>query len=212
VIRLRRHPSPAWSPSCRCRWLGVLRQSGAANVDWLIGMAEQLLVDAGLIGLPRHELRATLERRAAEAAPEALRYRPFAGEASAQAAFDGLSSHTTFYDLLRSIYQGLGVAARDGHATLGSEPTEIRVVDTGAAGPLAREALAESLGAPLRVIESEAPAASGAALFAAVSLGHYRDVVAGLAEWVEPRLSEMHRIERELHSPSALSNSAPAPA
>jgi erythritol kinase (D-erythritol 1-phosphate-forming) len=194
------------------RFLGLVRQSGAANVDWLIGMAEQLLVDAGLIGLPRGELRATLERRAAEAAPEVLRYRPFSGKASARAAFDGLSSHTTFYDLLRSIYQGLGVAARAGYAALGLEPTEIRVVDTGAAGPLAHAALGASLGAPLRMIRCEAPAASGAALVAAVSLGHYRDVVAASAEWVEPRLGEVLPVERKLDSRAALSSAAPAPA
>jgi erythritol kinase (D-erythritol 1-phosphate-forming) len=194
------------------RWLGLVRQSGAANLEWLIGMAEQLLVDAGLIGLPRGELRATLERRAAEAPPEALRYRPFTGETSAQAAFDGLSSHTTFYDLLRAICQGLGVAARDGYAALGLDPTEIRLVDTGQASPLAHEALAASLGAPLRMIRCEAPAASGAALVAAVSLGHYRDVVAGLAEWVESRLGDVHPVERKPDPRSARSSAAPAPA
>jgi erythritol kinase len=190
------------------RFLGLVRQSGAANVDWLIGMAEQLVVDAGLIGLPRGELRATLERRAAEAAPEALRYRPFTGEASAQAAFDGLSSHTTFYDLLRAMYQAQGLAARGGYAVLGLEPTEIRVADTGQAGPLARAALAASLGAPLCTIGCEAPAASGAALVAAVSLGHYPDMIAGLAEWVEPRLGEVLTVDRKLDSRSALSSVA----
>ena len=62
-------------------WLGVARHGGMANVDWLIGMAEQLVVDAGLIGLARGDLRATLERGAAEAAAAAPRYRPFAGDA-----------------------------------------------------------------------------------------------------------------------------------
>jgi erythritol kinase (D-erythritol 1-phosphate-forming) len=194
------------------RWVGLVRQSGAANVDWLIGMAEQLLVDAGLIGLPRGDVRAMLERRAVEAAPDALRYRPFAGEASAQAAFDGLSRHTTFYDLLRAIWDGLGCAARDGYAALGLQPSEVRVADTGPAGPLAHEAVAASLGAPLRMIGWEAPAASGAALVGAVSLGHYRDVVAGLAEWVEPRLGEVLTVDRKLDSRSALSSAAPAPA
>ena len=194
------------------RWLGLVRQSGAANADWLIGMAEQLLVDAGLIGLARAELRATLERRAAEAAPEALRYRPFTGEAGAQAAFDGLSSNTTFYHLLRAIYQGLGLAGRDGYAALGLQPVEVRVTDTGAAGPLARAALAACLGAPLRMIGCEAPAAAGAALVAAVSLGHYRDVVDGFAEWVEPRLSDGQAVERTPGSGSALSSAAPASA
>jgi erythritol kinase len=178
------------------RWLGLVRQSGAA----------------GLIGLPRGELRATLERRAAEAAPQAIRYRPFTGEPGAPAAFDGLSSETTFYDLLRAIHLGLGLAARDGYAALGLQPTEVRITDIGAAGPLAREALAACLGAPLRMSGCEAPAAAGAALVAAVSLGHYRHVVDGFAEWVEPRLSEVQTLERKLAPGSPLSSTAPAPA
>ena len=190
------------------RWLGLVRQSGAANVDWLIGVAEQVLVDAGLIGLPRSELRAVLERRAAEAAPPTLRYRPFAAEPGVPAAFEGVSSGTTFYDLLRAVHQGLGCAARDGHAALGSPPTEVRVTDTGAAGPLAREALAACLGAPLRTIGSAAPAAVGAALVGAVSLGHYRDVSEGIAEWVEPRLSATEAAQSEPDSRPALSGAA----
>jgi erythritol kinase (D-erythritol 1-phosphate-forming) len=194
------------------RWLGLVRQSGTVNTDWLIGMAEQLLVDAGLIGLARGDLRATLELRAAEAAAQALRYRPFAGEANGQAAFEGLSSDTGFHDLLRAIYQGLGIAARDCYAALGLQPREVRITDTGAAGPLAREALAACLRAPLRISGCAAPAASGAALVAAVSLRHYRDVVAACAEWVEPRLSDLPRVERTPDADAVFSSTVPAPA
>ena len=194
------------------RWLGVLRQSGAANVDWLIGMAEQLLVDAGLIGLPHGELRAMLERRAADAPPGALHYRPFADEAGAGALFDGLSGNTSFYDLLRAIWAGLGRAARDGYAALGLQPAEVRVADTGTMGSLARAVLAGSLGVPLRLIETQAPAAAGAALIAAVSLGHYRDLVDGFADWVEPRLREIAALERASHSTCAPLSPVPASA
>jgi erythritol kinase len=178
-------------------WLCVARHSGMANVDWLIGMAEQLVVDAGLIGLARGDLRATLERGAAEAAAVAPRYRPFASDADGHAALDGLSSRTAFHDLLRAVYRGLGGAARDGYAALGLEPAEVRVADTGAAGAPAREALAACLGAPVRTSACEAPAAAGAALVAAVSLGQYRSVADGFADWVEPRLSAQPALERE---------------
>jgi erythritol kinase len=193
------------------RWLGLVQQSGTANVDWLIGMAEQLLVDAGLIGLARGELRATLERRAAEAAAEALRYRPFESESNG-AGFDGLSSTTTFHDLLRAIHLGLGGIARDCYATLGLQPAEVRVADTGGAGPLACEALARCIGAPMRMSQCDAPGASGAALVAAVSLGHYRDLVAGCAEWVEARLSDLSALELARNADATLSNAVSAPA
>ena len=193
------------------RWLALVRQSGAANADWLIGLAEQVLVDAGLIGLPQGELRAMLERRAADAAPGALRYRPFADEAGVRAAFDGLSGDTSFYDLLRAIWAGLGRAACDGYAALGLQPAEVRVADTGAIGSLARAVLATSLGAPLRMFECQSPAASGAALVAAVCLGHYRDPIDGFAEWVEPRLSQPGAIEQAPDPSCAPRRPVPAP-
>jgi erythritol kinase len=176
-------------------WLGVLEQSGTINIEWLITAAEQLLRDAGLIGLPSHELSALLERRAAEAAPGAVSYRPYAGEGGA--AFCGLSSRTTFYDLLRAIYEGLGDAARDGYAALGFRPCQVRVNAGAGAGPLAYACLAGCLDAPVFTTGRETPAAAGAALVAAVALGHYRDVIDGQREWVEPRLHEVEKVARK---------------
>jgi erythritol kinase len=193
------------------RWLALVRQGGSANTDWLIGMAEQLLVDTGLIGLPQGELRAMLERRAADAAPTALQYRPFTDVAGAGACFDGLSDNTSFYDLLRAIWAGLGRAACDGYAALGLKPAQIRVADTGAVGSLARGVLATSFGAAARLIECQSPAASGAALVAAVCLGHYRDLADGFANWVEPRLSQIRPIEQEPDPSCAPLSPVPAP-
>jgi hypothetical protein len=44
------------------------------------------------------------------------------------------------------------------------------------------------------MIDCQSPAASGAALVAAVCLGHYPDLADGFAEWVEPRLSQISAI------------------
>jgi sugar (pentulose or hexulose) kinase len=119
---------------------------------------------------------------------------------------------TSFYDLLRAIWAGLGQATRDGYAALGLQPAEVRVADIGVMGPLARAALAERLGAPLRLIEFPAPAAAGAALVGAVSLRHYRDLADGFAEWVEPRLSQIRAVGCDLDSSCALASPAPASA
>jgi erythritol kinase len=193
-------------------WLGVLQQSGTTNVAWLVGLAEQLLLDAGLIGLPQAELAALLERRAAEAAGGGVSYRPFAdGSGAGGAGFHGLSAETTFYDLLRGIYEGLGRAARDGYAALGFRPRQVRVNVAPEAGPLAYESLAACLDAPVFAIGCEAPAAAGSALVAAVALGHYRDLSDGQREWVEPRLREVQPIDRGRAAHSA-GIAAPAPA
>ena len=194
------------------RWLALLPQSGTTNVDWLVGAAEQLLLDAGLIGLPRGELSALLERRAAEAAYGAVSYRPFADEGGADgAAFQGLSAHTTFYDLLRGIHHGLGRAAREGYAALGFRPSQVRVNAAEATGPLSYECLAACLDAPVFTPGCETPAAAGAAMVAAVSLGQYRNVIDGQREWVEPRLRKVPRIDRRADVPSAAGTVAPEP-
>jgi erythritol kinase (D-erythritol 1-phosphate-forming) len=188
-------------------WLGVRQGSGTTNVDWLVRSAEQLLLDAGLIGLPHGELCALLERRAAEAAAGAISYRPFAGDGGA--AFGGLSSRTTFYDLLRGVYEGLGRAARDGYAALGFRPRQVRV-NAGAAGPLAYEGLAACLDAPVLTVGWESPAAAGAALVAAVALGRYADIADGQRDWVEPRLRAVP-IDRKQAARAAPCAIAPAP-
>jgi erythritol kinase (D-erythritol 1-phosphate-forming) len=191
-------------------WLGIVHQSGTTNIDWLVRSAEQLLLDAGLIGLPQSELRALLERRAAEAAGGAVSYQPFQ-DGPGGAVFCGLSAQTTFYDLLRAIYEGLGRAARDGYGALGFRPGQVRV-NAGAAGPLAYGCLAASLEAPVLATGWEAPAAAGAALVAAVALGQYRDAVDGQRAWVEPRLREVQRLERKQAARPAPCAAASAPA
>jgi hypothetical protein len=64
----------------------------------------------------------------------------------------------------------------------------------------------------LRLIDTSAPAAAGAALVAAVSLGHYRDLADGSAHWVEPRLSQVRAVGRDLDSSCVLASPAPASA
>jgi erythritol kinase (D-erythritol 1-phosphate-forming) len=191
-------------------WLAIVHQSGTTNVEWLVRSAEQLLLDAGLIGLPQSELRAGLERRAAEAAGGAVSYRPF-DDGPGGAALCGLSAQTTFYDLLRAIYEGLGRAAWDGYGALGFRPSQVRV-NAVAASPLTYECLAASFDAPVLTIGWEAPATAGAALVAAVALGHYPEVTAGQRAWVEPRLREVERIERRQPARPAPCAAASAPA
>jgi erythritol kinase (D-erythritol 1-phosphate-forming) len=193
-------------------WLGVLQQSGMTNVAWLIGLAEQLLLDAGLIGLAHAELGALLERRAVEAASARVSYQPFPdGGGAAGAALHGLSAETTFYDLLRGIYEGLGRAAHDGYAALGFRPSQVRVNVAPGAGPLAHGCLAAHLDAPVLAISCQSPAAAGAALVAAVALGHYRDVTDGQRDWVEPRLRAVQPIDPKRAARSDAGTAAPAP-
>jgi erythritol kinase len=169
--------------------------------EWLVGLAAQLLADAGLIGIGRPELIAVLEQKAAAAAPATLRLHPGAPEADhdgAPAGFLGISGRTTFYDLLRAIYEGEGLAARACYEALGGGLDEIRVTGEGAASALARQVLAACVDVPLRALERAAPAAAGAALIAAVALGRYRSLAEASRDWAGPHLRVPEPIDRDL--------------
>jgi erythritol kinase len=174
-------------------WFGIAQPSAGIDPDWLVGMAEQLVADAGLIGVPRSELMAILEQKAAAAAAGRLRYlpgeaAPAAGDSGAHSTLSGLSADTTFYDLLRAAQEALGREARACYAALGPPPREIRISDAEDSSPLAREILGACLEAPVRPLRRTAPAAAGAALAAALALGLYPDADAAAADWVAPHL------------------------
>jgi erythritol kinase (D-erythritol 1-phosphate-forming) len=162
-------------------WFGLVAQPRAPGPDWLVGLAEQLLADAGLIGVPRSEIVGLLEQKA-QAAPGVVRWRRDAAGWS----LSGLSDTTTFYDLLRASHELIGHEARACHAALDHRPEEVRLVGERmpAAGTLAM------LGVPVRRLLRTAPAATGAALTAALNLGVYPDFAAAEADWVLPYLGD----------------------
>jgi erythritol kinase len=174
-------------------WFKTAQGPAPVVAEWLIGLAAQLLADAGLIGIARPELVSILEQKAAAAAPATLHLHP-----GAPAGFLGISGATTFYDLLRAIYEGQGLAARACYDALGGRLEEIRVAGDGAHSRLARQVLAACVDAPVRVLRREAPAPAGAALIAAVALGHYRNLAEASRDWVGPHLCAPEPVDRDL--------------
>lgn len=186
-------------------WFKLARGPSAVTAPWLVELAAQLLADAGLIGNSRDELVAVLESKAAAAVPGALLFDPGTTEADRRlagrpAGFLGLSGATTFYDLLRSIHEAHGLAARACYDALGGKPVEVRVTGEGAASALARQVLAACVDAPLRVIQRETPAAAGAALIAAVARGHYPTLDEASRDWVGPWLAALEPVDQDLQA------------
>jgi len=166
------------------------------NIDWMLGLAAELLKDHG-VEPDRASLLAALDARVPGAEPGAAVYHPYVSEAgergpfmepAARAQFTGLHAGLGFYALMRAVMEGLAFAARDCYAAMGPVPCEVRIAGGAARSMAMRRIFAGVLGADVRRVEREEAGAAGAAMIAAVRLGLYADMAACAAEWVEPLL------------------------
>ena len=149
------------------------------NIDWVLGIASEILRAEGVERQPE-DLLAGLDDRILDARPGAALFHPYissAGERGpftepdARASFTGLDQSTGWFDLLRAVYDGLMLAARDCYSALGDPPREVRITGGAAKSPLMRRLLASSLNRPVRAIAHPEAGAAGAAMIAAVQQG-----------------------------------------
>ncbi|MCK1337953.1 carbohydrate kinase [Bradyrhizobium sp. 38] len=170
--------------------------AGTVNIDWAVEMARQACAMAG-IDASRQALLAGVDAHVAAATPGSALYHPYilqAGErgpfmnAEARAQFVGLSTNTTFAGLVRAIYEGLGLAARDCYSVMGQIPGEIRVTGGAARSASLLQIFADILGASVRRVMREETGAAGAAMIGAIGLGHYASLAACAEQWVTPTL------------------------
>lgn len=168
------------------------------NIDWITALVGEAIALAGERPAPR-EILQRLDARVLEARPGAALYHPYidrAGErgpffdARARAQFFGLSNAVGLAELVRSVYEGLCLAARDCYEAMSCRPAELRVAGGGARSRALRSILASVLGIPVRESHREEQGAAGAAMIAAVSVGAQPDMQAACRLWVEPTLGE----------------------
>jgi erythritol kinase (D-erythritol 1-phosphate-forming) len=173
--------------------------AATVNIDWAVEMIRQACAMAG-IDANRQALLAGVETHVAAAPSGGALYHPYilqAGErgpfmnADARAQFTGLSTSTTFAGLFRAIYEGLGFAARDCYSVMGKIPVEIRVTGGAARSSILLQIFADILGASVRRVMREETGAAGAAMIAAISLGHYPGLAACADRWVTPTLGAL---------------------
>ena len=166
------------------------------NIDWALRLAGDLMAEMGH-DVTHAELVARMEGWLAASRPGAILYHPYISEAgergpfvnsNARAGFVGLSTGHRFPELLRAVVEGLGMAARDCYAAMGSMPTELRLTGGAARSHALRAVLAASVGASVRTSAREDAGAAGAAMMAAVAIGAYPSMNDCIAEWVTPLL------------------------
>jgi erythritol kinase len=119
-------------------------------------------------------------------------------EPAARAQFTGLETGMGFADMMRAVFEGLCLAARDCYAAMGSLPEEIRITGGAARSKALRLLLASALRAPVRSVEREEAGAAGAAMMAAIERKIYPGMAECAAQWVDPALGPLTRPDNSM--------------
>lgn len=159
---------------------------GGRAIDWLVALAQNLLAEAGLIGLTSDDLRALLERQAGGAHSTSL---VFETGVSGSWAVHGLCAASGTGDLARAIHEAIARSCRAGFEAGGLVPDEVRLAGRAARNAGVRAAIARAFEVPTQFVRRPAPAATGAALCALQTISEADDVAG--ADWVEPFLEPL---------------------
>ena len=176
------------------------------NIDWLLGLAGEVLASEGISRTPA-DLLDGLDQKAMEARPGAALFHPYisaAGERgpftepAARASFTGLDQATGWFDMVRAVFDGLALAARDCYEEMGEIPGEIRITGGAARSRALRRILASALNSPVRTVSREEAGAAGAVMIAAIAQGIFSDAAAASDAWVQPLLQAPQEPETDL--------------
>jgi xylulokinase len=119
--------------------------------------------------------------------------------ATARAAFVGITASTTRAHFVRAVLEGVAFSLKDTFtlfAELGIPVTAIRLGGGGARGPLWRQIQADVYGHPVDLLEAEEGGAFGAALLAGTGIGVWPSVEAAceatirIAQTIQPKSAE----------------------
>ena len=183
-------------------WIKIMSNMAATlNIDWFIGALHEF---AELIGGERalqtpQQLLEILDESVMQAEPAQVIYHPFIYETgergpfvepTARAQFLGVHEGISMIDMLRSIYESIGFAARDCYEAMGPLSDEIRLTGGFARSATCRRILAAICDRPVRCIERQETGAAGAVIVASLALGHYTDLDSASVDWVTPFFTE----------------------
>ena len=168
------------------------------NIDWFLDLAIDTIGAAGFTA-QRGELLARFDALVESSPPAAVLYHPYISQAGergpftapeARAGFTGLDQSVGFAGLLRAVYEGLALAARDCFDAMGERPGEIRLSGGAARSRMLRHILSSALDRPLRIVDVEEAGAAGACMIAATQVGLFDTLDDCCRVWVDARLGE----------------------
>lgn len=176
------------------------------NIDWLLDVARGILSVSG-VEKSRDDLLNGMDGKVLARMPAKALYHPYISKAgergpfmepAARAMFSGLDGTTDYFDMMRSVFEGLAFAARDCYSAMGDVPKEIRVTGGAARSTALRMILASTLNARVRSVARDEAGAAGAAMIAAVQQKLFSDMSACANTWVEPLLGQATEPEADL--------------
>jgi sugar (pentulose or hexulose) kinase len=115
----------------------------------------------------------------------------------AKAQFFGISVQNTREDLLRAVYEGVGLSLIDCLSSIPVKITDLRVTGGGSKSPVWCDILANCIGKTIKQTEIEEVSAFGAALAAGVAVGIYKDIDEAVETAV--RIKHKYLPEEEKH-------------
>ena len=167
--------------------------SATLNIDWLFQIASDLF-DRNGINVDKNEFLKDIDQHILEIPPSNIIFHPFissAGErcpfinSDARASFVGLNSQHGYFDLMRSVFEGLAMAAKHCFLSIGSIGSTVIL----SGGVSKNESFCKIYSTALNkkvkpAFYSEAGAA-GAAMIAAVNLGVFSDLKSCSQKWIQ---------------------------
>lgn len=180
--------------------------SATLNIDWLLDLVGDLLSDLG-VERSRNELLSSLDGWVVRAKPASLLYQPYISEAgergpfidtNARAGFTGLCTRHGIGDITRAIFEGLALASRDCYLGMGSLPDEVCLSGGAARSQQLLSIIAAALESDVQTSTREEAGAAGAAMMAAVSIGHYESMDDCIREWVDPLMGDLIKPDPDL--------------
>ncbi len=170
----------------------ISHMTGGLSIDWFVDNVNVLTRTLCGATSEFEDVLNNLESLAAHSTPAGILFHPFmaaSGERApfvdshARGQFIGLSQSTSFADLLRAIYEGLGFAARDCYEEMERLPRKVHVSGGASRSPLMVSILASVLGVPVAVLSSVEAGARGAALIAGFSAGAFSSLIGEATKW-----------------------------
>lgn len=165
------------------RWFRALMNvAGTTNLDWAI---KQLYADLSAVEPARRFEQVEAQAASRPIGADGVLYLPYLSRAgliapfvapAARAQFVGLHDGHTRADMLRAVYEGVALAARDCYSALGDLPSQVIFAGGGARSAFWSQLMADCLGVTVIVPQGREFGAKGAALLASVGIGMYKDI------------------------------------